>query len=66
MLAQPESEFAGAIDEDRHLLANYVRYAANSDGHLRKGGILMPNQFGLFDLYGNAPNGLSCLPLWKN
>ena len=54
MLALPEAEFAGAVGGDRHLLANYVRYAANSDGRFQRCGSLMPNQFGLFDLYGNA------------
>ncbi len=53
-LAHPEAEFAGNHKVDRPLLSHYSRYAANSVGSLQRGGRLLPNQFGLFDLYGNA------------
>jgi tetratricopeptide (TPR) repeat protein len=61
-IAHPEAEFAGSTDEDRHLLAFYARYAANSDGRFQRGGSSLPNQFGLFDTYGNAAEWIIAQP----
>jgi formylglycine-generating enzyme required for sulfatase activity len=36
------------------LLANYAWYAQNANGHTQPVGNKMPNDYGLFDLYGNA------------
>jgi serine/threonine protein kinase/formylglycine-generating enzyme required for sulfatase activity len=36
------------------LLGHYARYAANAQGHAWQVGQLKPNDFGLFDMYGNA------------
>jgi formylglycine-generating enzyme required for sulfatase activity len=32
----------------------YAWYMGNSDGSLRPGGLLLPNDLGLFDMYGNV------------
>jgi formylglycine-generating enzyme required for sulfatase activity len=45
------SRACGSSDE---LLANYAWYGRNSDLRARPVGQLKPNDFGLFDMYGNA------------
>jgi formylglycine-generating enzyme required for sulfatase activity len=60
--AEAEWEYAcraGTVTSRYHgfslrLLDAYARYTANSDDHVWPGGSLLPNDLGLFDMFGNA------------
>ncbi len=59
---ESEWEFAAraGADSSRHygstavLLTEYAWYQANGNHHLHSVALLKPNDFGLFDMYGNA------------
>ena len=59
---EAELEYAGRagavtsryFGDDDKMLPRYAWFIKNSDGQTHPGGMLLPNEFGLFDVLGNV------------